>query len=282
VILGPACYSKADARRLACYKACHELRRLLLLEAQDYPPPPSIRQATFIPAHSTQADVPPADAAIRGKEKEFGAGLYPIRRTAFWRRTLTAPPLRLYPTTILISMDPTTEGGATTWPGGQPFRAMCIAARLPLPDIPAFKVWVAGDEGVAHFTSCAELSVTDGDLSLLYEYTLTYWRWVMMAPLESELERCGFMMIPLLRSWSENHIPGGSLGPPPSIVDHIDWDEVRAKKDERKPGRLGLLDTLRDEFADVLVHDNTGPFGNLFEPLAIRTDLSPSSKVRTS
>lgn len=264
-IVGPVCRSKADARRLACYRTCQELHRLRVLASEDFPAPLFVRLSTEVPP---EGSVPTElSSSANGREKDFGIGLYVTRRTAFWRRSLKAPPDRLYPS--VLSLRSAHDGTPSPM-----HRPIALIARCPLPSFPPIAIRHKDEDYVACLQQCSEWPASQEQLVLLFQFTVELWRKFLGKPIEGELEKCGCFLVPLHFAWNEN-VPSDVSFPFPVIDTFVDWDNVRAIASSGDTIATTSLDPESD-MSDAVIKDTDGL---LYDVLKLRTDLTPLSQV---
>ncbi|KAG8882776.1 hypothetical protein FRB98_003490 [Tulasnella sp. 332] len=278
VFTGPICATRADARHLACFLACQELYRRCLLESTDWPTPRPSRALSFdddlddgvecqapIVAPLTTEDA----RARMGKLKQLQ---YPQIQGEFWRRTLSAPPLRLFPTVFTLQGTPSNK---TCHP-------ICVMTRLPLPSITPFNIGPPGSSRTAHLRRGGAVNLTEEEVIALHQFTTLLCRTIYRKPVTLSIELCACLFAPLSSSWIDAHPPEDDIAPVHDMRDFIAWKETK---------RMGALMTARprlsvesassliEDTKDALIQENNSQCSPLFEVAGISTTLNPTSKI---
>ncbi|KAF8897452.1 hypothetical protein BD779DRAFT_1608060 [Infundibulicybe gibba] len=257
-ISGPPCFSKAYARRAACFIACRELFKagdLLYLffpltRGQIGSP---VREAERAP------DIYSSALPMKG-EKEYGTRF-------FWDNTLSAPNNILYPTVIFTHHQTARL---------QNYGPIVLLTRLALPEFAPFKIFFAGISANIQFRKGQPFEIDQARLDDIHQYTVRLCRVVANKPFQCPSNMPYFFAPLSIQLGSLNSLSDGI-----PIADSIPWNLVKLAATEwALPLKTGA--GLRDDLEDALILDRWTEFTRRYEVVTLRTDLTPQSKPEDS
>ncbi|KAG8990236.1 hypothetical protein FRB93_003281 [Tulasnella sp. JGI-2019a] len=266
---GPSCAARADARRLACFLVCQELYQRCLLKPTDWPTPARIRIPIIDSSGEEEGeDLAPVSVASKGGKRARNSNhmLYPHIRCEFWRHTLSASPLRLFPTVFAL------QG-----PGSGPCRPVCIMTRLPLLSIEPFSIGPLGYSRKVHLQMCDFIDVVEEELVNMHQFTTLLCRTVYRKPVALRRESSPCLFAPLTNQWSETHFLEDGVRPMSNMRDFVAWEEIKRiveSMNARPRLSVNSLTAMVEDTKDVLIQENSGPYAALFEVTSVSVQTS--------
>ncbi|KAH9894228.1 ribonuclease III [Cubamyces lactineus] len=263
-IVGPSCFTKAQAKREALYRACQECVRMGYMDYRHFPQPPWYSDDPHSEARGSAQEVQTANTSA-------GTHGYPRKSPDFWANSSKYPVSTLYPTVVV----PDSLGGESHAP-------VVILTRAPLPQIPNFLLFFAGARATAHFYKGAPFEASPVQLQALRGYTIRVVRSLTNKPFDCPAESLLCFFAPLAPSWQPLSGAPGFLGAQLRVGEHIPWDSVQLTADYFAVPLWSSLTSLDDSARDAVVQDRNVEFTMRHFLVKVRHDLTPLSKVDDS
>ena len=263
-VSGGLASSKAQARRLACFKACKSLFEHGLLDFRLVPLPSTLRAQK----HNDLWNLPEKDLSI--DPKTSGTRLYGRKRPDFWVNAIRGDATTLYPSVIFIK-------DAKDSPEYSP---IVILTRQPLPSLQAFRLFLSGVGIPVQFYKAAPLRIDAGRLRDIHMYTVRICRAIMNKPLSCSLENMLYFFLPLSSKWRPPTRFGLDI---PDISDDVPWNLVSLAADHwAVPINRNSSEQLELDLKDAIVQDRWIEFTRRYKVVKVRHDLTPLSKPADS
>ena len=260
---GPAS-SKAQARRLACFKACRSLFERGLLDFRLVPLPSALRAQK----HNDPRNLPEKDLSIDSKTS--GTRPYVRKRPDFWVNAIRGDPTTLYP--IVISIKDAEDSPE--------YSPIVILTRQPLPDLQSFRLFSSGVGIPVQFYKAAPLRIDEGRLREIRMYTVRICRAIMNKPLSCSLENMLYFFLPLSSSWRPPNHFGLDIS---DISDDVPWNLVSLAADHwAVPINKNSPEQLELDLKDSIIQDRWIEFTRRYKVVKVRHDLTPLSKPADS
>ena len=262
-ISGDPASSKAQARRIACFKACELLFKSGLLDFRLVPLPSALRAQK----HNDLRNLSEKDSSI--DPKTSGTRPYGRKRPDFWVNA-RGDPTTLYPSVIFIK---DSEDSSEYSP-------IAILTRQPLPDLQSFRLFSSGVGTPVQFYKAAPLQIDEKRLKDIHMYTVRVCRAVMNKPLSCSLEDMLYFFLPLSSSWR----PPDRLGLDVSdIFGDVPWNLVSLAADHwAVPISKDSPEQVELDLKDAIVQDRWIEFTRRYKVVKVRHDLTPLSKPTDS
>ena len=262
-VSGDSASSKAQARRIACFKACKLLFNSGLLDFRLVPLPSALRAQKY----NDLRNFPEMDSGIDSKTS--GTRPYGRKRPDFWINS-RGDPTTLYPSVIFIK---DTEESPEYSP-------IAILTRQPLPDLQPFRLFSSGVGIPVQFYKAAPLQVNEGRLKDIHMYTVRICRAIMNKPLSCSLESMLYFFLPLSSNWR----PPDRLGLDVSdIFGDVPWNLVSLAADHwAVPINKDSPEQVELDLKDAIVQDRWIEFTRRYNVVKVRHDLTPLSKPADS
>jgi len=258
-VCGDACSTKAHARRSACFKACQRLYQVGSLDCRLVPLPDNVK-AQF--DHESKKGVEKDELP---DIKPAGTRPYTRRQPSFWGNAPSLLPDTLYPTIVLV-------GGSSVEP--QAYGPLIILTRIPLPDLPSFKIYSSGVSLPITFQKALPMELHGTRLEDAHIFTTRLCRAVMNKALVCPLEKMAYFFLPLPITWK----PLDADLTIADITDVVPWETVAAAKNWAVPIKIGTPEEVEADLYDAVVQDRWIEFTRRFKVAAVRRDLNPLSK----
>jgi endoribonuclease Dicer len=259
---GPS-LSEAQARRLACFKACRSLFERGLLDFRLVPLPPALR----VQKHNDLRNLE-KDWSI--DHKTSGTRSYDRKRPYFWVNAIRGDATTMYPNVIFIK-------DAEDSPEYSP---IIILTRQPLPDIQSFRLFSSGVGIPVHFYKAAPLQIAEGRLRDIHLYSVRICRAIMNKPLSCSLENMLYFFLPLSSNWRPPTRFGLDVS---DISDDVPWNLVSlAANHWAVPINKDSPEQLELDLKDAIVQDRWIEFTRRYKVVKVRHDLTPLSKPADS
>jgi endoribonuclease Dicer len=264
-ISGAASSSKAEARRLACFKACEDLYHSNLLDFRLVPLPSRKRaQYEYEAQRSSRKDIIP-------DVKSGGTRTYPRKQPNFWSNVQKGFPSTLYPQIFYI------DGKIDD---ADPFGPLVLLTREPLPDFHLIRLFSSGTTIPVRSGKAAPIIVDEERMKDIHAFSVRLCRAIMNKALVCKLEDMAYFLLPLPKKW---RFPANSGLHVPDISGVIPWDVVSlASKQWAVAIRSDSPEDTEADLEDAIVQDRWIEFTRRYKVVKVRRDLTPLSKPADS
>ncbi|PPQ92348.1 LOW QUALITY PROTEIN: hypothetical protein CVT25_008698 [Psilocybe cyanescens] len=265
-VVGDTSFSKAQARRSACFKACEWLYRSGLLDCRLVPLPNRLRaQYDYESRKTFEKEVLPEVKASSGTRA------YHRRQPVFWENASRGFSTSLYPTMVFI---------AGSGDSSQVFAPMVILTKKPLPVMPTFRLFCSGMIASVQFQKASPLNLDKERLAITHSFTVRVCRAIMNKALVCTLEDMSYFFLPLPLGWQP---PIDSPLEIPEIADVIPWGLVsQAAQHWAVAIKKDTPEELEADLHDAVVQDRWIEFTRRYKVAKVRRDLTPLSKPADS
>lgn len=260
---GTPASSAEEAESQGCFRLCHELRNLGILD---------FRLFSQLRGNQDSRAARPEDIAHAFAKSSGTTQRYTRKRPAFLTDTAALSVDRLFPLVVHVKI-----------PEGRAHAPLLILARTPFPQMSSFRVFVAETKAVVHLYRGAAFEVDDKKLSLLHRYTLRLARSLTNKALECEAQSLAFLFAPLDSSWNEDYDARAHWTQLPAVASHIPWARVEEAANSWVTGLAeGGTQLTNSRVEDYIVQDRSVEFTNRHYVVRVRHDLTPMSKAEDS
>lgn len=248
---GPPKGSRRDARRSASFTACSNLYNAGLLDHRYFPFPGVLISA-------------PTKASLVPQGQNFtGTRSYVKQVPRFWS---SSPTNILFPTILRVE-------GSAALPRHAPILLLCFQ---PLPTLPTFNLFISGAPYPLRIQNARPITVDSHQAEELRSYTLRVWSAIRNKRLTCPTDKIPYYLAPF--DWDAVSAKNCETHNFPDISNAIHWDSISlAAKNYADPLKFGDHKTVEEDTRDALIMDRHVEFTRRYEPVAVRSDLTPLS-----
>lgn len=253
--------TRAEARRLACFKACESLYHSNLLDFRLVPLPSHLRAQDD---HEAQRS---SNKEISSDFKSGGTRTYLRKRPNFWSNAQKGLPSMLYP--LIFYVDGKIDDS-------DPFAPLVLLTREPIPDFHLIRLFSSGTTIPVRSQRAVPISVDQERMKNIHAFTVRLCRAIMNKALVCKLEDMTYFLLPLPKDW---RLPVNAGFRVPDISGIIPWDVVLlASTQWAVPIKNDSPESTEADLEDAIIQDRWIEFTRRYKVVKVRRDLTPLSK----